>query len=95
MSSKPASPGTSAQQPATRADFHRILGTLEDPKIIDILELNPTVADLEEAAMCVAGDQDVLAKGGHRVSSVAARVAEIITADEEEDDAPLPPPAET
>ena len=90
MSSRPASPDAS-RQPATRADFHHILGALDDPRVIDILELNPTVADLEQAAICVAGDHDVLAKGGHRVSSIAARVAEIIAADEEQDDEPTSP----
>lgn len=91
MPIKPASAAAS-RQPATRADFHRILGSLDDPKIIDILGLNPTVSDLEQAAICVAGDQDTLAKGGHRVSSVAVRVAEIIVAAEEEDSTPPPSP---
>ncbi len=89
-------PSAASRRPATRADFHRILGSLEDPKIIDILKLNPTVEDLEQAAMCVAGDHDVLAKDGHEVSSVATRVAEIIAADEEEEeDDGRAPPADT
>ena len=92
MPIKPASAAASCQ-PATRADFHRILGSLDDPKIIDILELNPTVSDLEQAAICVAGDQDTLAKSGHRVSSVAVRVAEIIVAAEEEEDDSTSPPS--
>ncbi|HEY6983215.1 hypothetical protein [Reyranella sp.] len=93
MSSRPAFPDAS-RRPAARADFHRILGSLEDPKVIDILELNPTVADLEQAAICIAGDHDVLARDGHRVSSVAARVVEIIAGDEEQDDEPLSPSPE-
>lgn len=75
---------TSTARPAAREDFERILGSLEDPKVIDILELNPSVADLEEAAMCMAGDQDVLARSGHHVSAIAAKVVEILTAEEEE-----------
>ncbi|MBS0224676.1 MAG: hypothetical protein JSR91_28485 [Proteobacteria bacterium] len=90
----PIKPAPAGRQPATRADFHRILGSLDDPKIIDILKLNPTVSDLEQAAICVAGDQDTLAKGGHRVSSVAVRVAEIIAAEEEEADRTPPPSPE-
>ena len=90
MSSKPSAFSAVNRQPATRADFHRVLGSLEDPKIIDILKLNPTVEDLEQAAMCAAGDHDVLAKDGRQVSNVAVRVAEIIAADEENDE---PPPA--
>lgn len=91
MFSKPSAFPAASQQPATRADFHRILGSLEDPKVIDILKLNPTVEDLEQAAVCAAGDHDVLAKDGHQVSDVAVRVAEIITADEEADEPPPVP----
>jgi len=86
MSGNPASPAAN-QKPASRADFHRILGSLEDPRILEILDLNPTVEDLEQAAICVAGDHDVLARNGRRVSRVAERVVEIITA-EEDDEAP-------
>ena len=89
MSGNPASSAAS-QQPATRADFHRILGSLEDPRIMEILDLNPTVADLEQAAICVAGDHDVLAKSGRPVSRIAVRVAEIIVADEDDE---VPPTA--
>ena len=91
MSSKPSAFSAVNRQPVTRADFHRVLGSLEDPKIIDILKLNPTVEDLEQAAMCAAGDHDVLAKDGHPVSDVAVRVAEIIAADEEDDEPPPVP----
>ncbi|SKA35899.1 hypothetical protein SAMN02745126_05743 [Enhydrobacter aerosaccus] len=88
MSTKSTS---SAMRPATREDFQRLLGTLDDPKVIDILELKPTVADIEEAAVCVAGDHDVLAKSGHHVSAVAAKVVEILTADEDEEPPPQQP----
>jgi hypothetical protein len=74
-----------AHRPATREDFRRILGELDEPRVIDVLELHPTVADLEEAAICLAGDQDVLAKGGHPISLVANQVIEILSADEGED----------
>jgi len=79
-----------AHRPARREDFHRILGELDDPRIIAVLELNPTVADLEEAAMSLAGDDDVLAKGGHKASPVAGQVVEILAADEEEIEPPAP-----
>jgi hypothetical protein len=72
-------------RPATREDLRRLLGDLDEPRIIDVLELHPTVADLEEAAVCLAGDQDVLGKEGHRVSLVANQVVEILSADEAED----------
>jgi hypothetical protein len=74
-----------AHRPATREDFRRILGELDEPRVIDVLELHPTVADLEEAAICLAGDQDVLGKEGHRVSLLANQVVEILSADEGEE----------
>lgn len=75
---------------ASREDLRRILGDLDDPRIMDILALQPSVADLEEAHVCLAGDSDVLAKGGHRVSGTAVRIAEIL-AEEEEEDIPSKP----
>jgi hypothetical protein len=74
-----------ANRPATRDDLRRIVGELDDPRVIDVLELHPTVADLEEAAVCLAGDQDVLGKEGHSVSPLANRLVEILSADEDDD----------
>jgi hypothetical protein len=85
MSKKPASTGARAPLPASRDDLRRILGELDDPKIIEILELTPSIADLEEATMCLAGDYDILAKGGHPVSATAGRIVEILGATEEEE----------
>ena len=66
-----------------------ILGDLDDAKIIQILALNPTVADLEEAAIWATGNGDVLGKAGRPLSGTAVDILEILTADEEEE----PPPA--
>ncbi len=87
--SKKAKPAAKPHHAAPTADdLRRILGELEDPKVIEILELNPEVADLEEAAMCMAGDHDVLAKSGHHVSATAGKIVEILTADEEDEERP-------
>ncbi len=85
MSRKPASTGAGAPRTATRDDLLRILGGLDDPRVVEILELNPSVADLEEATICMAGDHDILAKSGHHVSATAGRIVEILGADEEEE----------
>ncbi len=77
---------------ASRHDLRRILGELSDPKLIEILELNPTVADLEEATMCLSGDQDVLAKKGHPISATAGQIVEILSEGEEEEGRQQPPP---
>jgi hypothetical protein len=64
-----------------------ILGDFDDAKIIEILVLNPSVADLEEAAIWATGDGDVLARNGRPLAGLAADIVEILTADEDE----LPP----
>jgi hypothetical protein len=74
---------------ASQEDARRILGDVDDDKLIEILALNPSPADLEQAAVWATGDGDVLAKSGHALSSVVAEIVDILTADEEEE----PPPA--
>ncbi|MBY0320839.1 MAG: hypothetical protein K2X72_19100 [Reyranella sp.] len=74
------------QRLATSDDLRRILGELDDPEVIEILELAPTVADLKEAMTCLAGDDDVLAGEEHPVSVAARRIVEIMTAAAEEDE---------
>ena len=59
---------------ANSHDFHRILGEFDDAMVIEVLALNPSNQDLEEAAICMAGDHDILAKSGHHVSSTASRI---------------------
>ena len=70
---------------AGRDDLKRILGELDDSKVVEILALKPTLPELEEAAMWAAGNGDVLAKSGRPLGRVAAMIVDIMTADEEEE----------
>lgn len=70
---------------ATRDDLLRLVGDVDERKLLDILALHPTVAEIEQAAHWAAGDGDVLAKGGHPLVGTAAEVVDILTADEEEE----------
>jgi hypothetical protein len=70
---------------ATRDDLRDLFGDIDERKVLDILALNPTTADVEEAAVQAAGDGDVLGKSGHPLSVIAAQICEIVTADEDED----------
>jgi hypothetical protein len=54
-----------------------------------ILALHPTIAEVEEAALWAAGDGDVLAKAGHQLTTNAAEVLNILTANEEEEPPPI------
>jgi hypothetical protein len=74
---------------ATRDDLLRLAGDVDERKVLDILALRPTVAEIEQAALWAAGDGDVLAKGGHPLIGTAAEVLDILTADEEEEPPPI------
>ncbi len=65
-------------------DVKRILGDLDDPKLLDILALRPTILDVEEASMWLGGDSDIFG-AGEPLKSVAGDIVAILTADEEEE----------
>jgi len=73
---------------ATRDDLRRILGDIDDGQTLEILALRPTLVEVEEAAVLMAGDRDVLAKSGHPVVGCAAEIFDILSADEEEERPP-------
>ena len=66
------------------AKLKSIVGEIDDAKVIEILELKPTYADLELAAAWAIGNGDVLAKAGQPLAGTAAAILEILTADDEE-----------
>jgi hypothetical protein len=74
----------STGRPATSTDIRKVLGDLDDAKVSEILALKPSIADLEDVAICMAGDHDVLAKSGHHVPATAARIVELLADEEEE-----------
>ena len=59
----------------------RIFGDINDARIVEILALKPTLPELEEAAVWIAGNGDALAKTGHPLSPVV----EMMSAGEEEE----------
>lgn len=75
---------------AGHSDLTRILGDLDDAQIVEILELHPTLNEVEQAALWVAGEGDVVAREGLTLTGVVAEIVDIVTADEEDEE---PPPA--
>jgi hypothetical protein len=71
-------------KPATHDDVKSILGDLDATKILLILALRPTVADVEEASMWLGGDPDVF-EAGQPLKGIASQIVTILTADEEEE----------
>ena len=74
---------------ATRDDLLHLFGEIDERKLLDILALRPTFAEIEEASLWATGDGDVLAKDGHPLSGTAAEVVNILIADEEEEPPPV------
>lgn len=70
---------------ATQDDVRSILGDVDDATTLEILGLNPTVADLEEAVMWASGSGDVLGKQGRPLAGTAAQVFDILARDEEDE----------
>jgi hypothetical protein len=74
----------SNRKPATHDDVKSVLGDLDATKILLILALRPTVADLEEASMWLGGDPDVF-EADQPLKGIAGQIVTILTADEEEE----------
>ena len=69
---------------AAADDIRRIIGDLDDAKLLEILTLRPTILDVEEARMSLSGDSDVFG-AGQPLRPVAGDIVAILTADEEEE----------
>jgi hypothetical protein len=69
---------------ATTADLHAILGKLDERVMLDILALQPTVAEIEEVAVWARGEGDRRAREGHPLEARLSRLVDILTADEDE-----------
>jgi hypothetical protein len=72
---------------ATADDIRRVLGTLDEAKLLDIVALRPTILDVEEASAWLAGDTDIFG-AGQPLKPVAGEIVAILTADEEEEPRP-------
>ena len=69
------------RQFATADDVARVLGNLDATKVLPILELRPTIADLEQASLWLGGDSDVFGPG-QPIKGVASQIVTILSADE-------------
>ena len=80
---KPNSGGTTL---ATHDDVKGILGDIDPADMLAIMSLQPTIADLEEASLWLAGDADVFG-AGEPVKGVASDIVTILTEHEDEEPA--------
>jgi hypothetical protein len=71
-------------KPTTHEEVRSILGDLDPSKMLPIMALRPTVADVEEATMWLAGDRDIFG-AGPPLKGIASEIVTILTAEEEEE----------
>lgn len=76
-----------ARQPATIKDVVDVLGEIDDATLSAIMDLRPTIADVEEASMWMSGDRDVFGAGAP-LKDVAGEIVSLLGGDDEES---LPP----
>lgn len=69
---------------ATPDDIKGILGDLDQAKMLAIMSLRPTIADIEQALVWLEGDPDVFG-AGTVVQGVASEIVAILAEDEEEE----------
>lgn len=79
-----STPGTAEKRLASSDDIRRILGDLDDAKLLAVMTLHPTIVDVEEASVCLSGDPDVFG-AGQPLPGVAGDIIAILTTDEEEE----------
>lgn len=84
-------PETAKRGLATSEDVTRILGDLDPTKMLPIIELRPSILDLEEASMWLSGDPDVF-EPGPPLRGIPGRIVAILTADEEDEEVGEEPP---
>ncbi|MBU6461363.1 MAG: hypothetical protein KGL35_29800 [Bradyrhizobium sp.] len=74
----------SATAPASAEDIRAILGALNESDLLEILHLQPTIRDLEEAATWLSGDRDIFS-AGDPLSGVVAEIVDVLTLDDEDE----------
>ena len=77
-------PQTEEKQYASRDEIVAILGPLDEDKLIALVNLRPTVAEVEEASVWLDGDRDVF-DAEPPLKGTAAEIVTLLTADEEEE----------
>lgn len=73
----------------SKAELMHLVGDIDDARLLQILALQPDIAEIEEAALWADGEADELARSGRALTGKAAAIFEILTADIEDE----PPPA--
>jgi hypothetical protein len=77
-------PQTQEKHHATREEIIAVLGPLDADKLLALVELRPTLAEVEEASMWLSGDRDVFG-AEPPLKGTASKIVTLLTADEEDE----------
>lgn len=69
---------------ASAADIRGVLGALDDEKLLAILALAPTLAEIEDASLWLSGDRDIFGPG-RPLGERAGQIVAVLAADEEDE----------
>lgn len=69
---------------ATRKDIETVFGSLDEDTLLAILDLRPTVAELDEANLWLSGDRDVFG-AEPPLKGVPSEIVTLLTAEEEDE----------
>jgi len=81
----PDSTSSNQQSTIDAALVRGIASDIDDARIAEILRLEPTATEIQEAMQWALGDGDVLGKQGHVLHGKVAAVYDILAADEDEE----------
>jgi hypothetical protein len=70
---------------ATSEDIKNILGPLDDSVLLQIIDLRPTVRDLEDALIWLSGDPDVF-EASKPLCGPAAEIVAILQSQEQDEE---------
>ena len=71
-----------ADKRPTHADIRRIFGTIDDHKAMEILNLGPTMEELEVTLAYLSDMTDIMGEERQPLSGTTARIYEIVIRDE-------------
>ena len=70
------------QKQLSRDDIRKMFGTIDDHRVLEIIDLHPSSVDLEVATAYLAEMSDVMGEERLPLSGAAASIYEIVTRDE-------------
>lgn len=69
-------------------ELRQIAGDISDAQLAELLALRPTAAEIEQAVMWANNEGDIVDRSGHALEGKVAKILDILSAGEEEQEPP-------